>query len=289
MLNFHGVNDLGREWGWWMVESANAEGLEEQGVATEARGVDFAGQLLLPMRRYYLLEDAGGHLGWREETVRRTIPAAQIAIIVCDMWDAHWSRGASERVEAMASRMNRVLKAARAKGIRIIHAPSETVNVYADTPARRRVRAAPHISPPTEGERSAPPLPIDDSDGGSDTGETTTHKAWSRQHPAIEIDHAVDGISDNGQEIYNYVQQHGIRQVLIMGVHTNMCILNRSFGIKQLVKWGVNVALVRDLTDAMYNPARAPYVDHDTGTQLVIGYIEKFWCPTVTSDAILEQ
>ncbi len=60
-----------------------------------------------------------------------------------------------------------------------------------------------------------------------------------------------------------------------MGVHTNMCVLNRSFGIKQMVRWRVPVALVRDLTDAMYNPARAPYVDHDAGTQLVIGYIER--------------
>ena len=255
----------------------------------ESRGVDFAGQLVLPVRRYYLLDDANGHSGWREESVRRTVPATQIAIIVCDMWDKHWSRGAAERVDAMAPRMNEVLKAARAKGIRIIHAPSETMNVYAETPARRRVRAAPYISPPTEGERSAPPLPIDDSDGGSDTGEPDWHKAWTCQHAAIEIDQAVDGISDNGQEIYNYLQQHGIRQVLLMGVHTNMCILNRSFGIKQLVKWGVNVALVRDLTDTMYNPARSPYVDHDMGTQLVVGYIEKFWCPTLTSDAIVEK
>ena len=251
-----------------------------------ARGVDFAGQLILPFRRYYLMQNAEGQNEWREETVRRTIPAAQIAIIVCDMWDAHWSKGASARVNVMAPRMNEVLKAARAKGIRIIHAPSETMDAYAETAARRRVRSAPYISPPTEGERDAPPLPVDASDGGSDTGEPDWHKAWSHQHPAVEIDQNVDGISDNGQEIYNYLQQHGIRQVLLMGVHTNMCILNRSFGIKQLVKWGVNVALVRDLTDAMYNPARAPYVDHDTGTQLVIGYIEKFWCPTVTSDAI---
>jgi nicotinamidase-related amidase len=253
----------------------------------ENKGVDYAGQLLLPFRRYYLLDDATGHSGWREEVVRRTIPANQIAIIVCDMWDAHWSRGASERVDAMAPRMNEVLKAARAKGVHIIHAPSETMAVYADTPARRRVRAAPYIAPPTEGERSDPPLPIDDSDGGSDTGEPGWHRAWTRQHPALEIDQTVDGISDNGQEIYNYLQQHGIRQVLIMGVHTNMCILKRSFGIKQLVKWGVNVALVRDLTDTMYNPARSPYVDHDAGTELVISYIEKFWCPTVTSDDIV--
>jgi nicotinamidase-related amidase len=262
---------------------------QETTPGSEARGVDFAGQLVFPFRRYYLMEEPNKQKVWREEMVRRTIPATQIAIIVCDMWDKHWSRGASERVEIMVPRMNEVLKAARAKGIRIIHAPSETMTFYADTPGRRALRTAPYMSPPTEGERDAPPLPIDDSDGGSDTGEDGWHRAWSRQHPGLEIDQSVDGISDNGQEIYNYLQQHGIRQVLIMGVHTNMCILKRSFGIKQLVKWGVNVALVRDLTDTMYNPARSPYVDHDSGTQLVIGYIEKFWCPTVASDVLWEK
>jgi len=44
------------------------------------------------------------------------------------------------------------------------------------------------------------------------------------------------------------------------------------------------VALSRDLTDAMYNPLKPPYVSHDAGTQLIIGYIEKFWCPTITGD-----
>ena len=141
--------------------------------------------------------------------------------------------------------------------------------------------------PPKPAERPEQPLPIDDTDEGSDTGETESHIAWTRQHPAIEIDHDVDAISDEGQEIYSFLHQLDIRQVLIMGVHTNMCILNRSFGIKQMVKWGVNIALVRDLTDAMYNPARAPYVEHDDGTRLVVGYIEKFWCPTISSADIL--
>jgi hypothetical protein len=68
-----------------------------------------------------------------------------------------------------------------------------------------------------------------------------------------------------------------------------MCILNRSFGIKQMVRWGVNVALVRDLTDAMYNPAMSPYVSHEAGTQLVIGYIERFWCPTVVSTDLFDD
>ncbi len=72
--------------------------------------------------------------------------------------------------------------------------------------------------------------------------------------------------------------------MLIFGVHTNMCVLHRTFGIKQMTKWGVETALIRDLIDTMYSPARPPYVDHDEGTRLVGGgggYLEKFWCWSV--------
>ena len=62
-----------------------------------------------------------------------------------------------------------------------------------------------------------------------------------------------------------------------------MCVLNRSFAIKQLVRWGVSVYLVRDLTDCMYNPARAPFVSHEAATELTVRYIEQFWCPSITS------
>jgi hypothetical protein len=30
----------------------------------------------------------------------------------------------------------------------------------------------------------------------------------------------------------------------------------------------------------MYNPKMRPNVTHDEGTALVIGHIEKWWCPT---------
>jgi len=45
--------------------------------------------------------------------------------------------------------------------------------------------------------------------------------------------------------------------------------------------------LMRDMTDTMYNPQRWPFVSHFTGTELVIAHIEKFVCPTITSDQIL--
>jgi nicotinamidase-related amidase len=213
--------------------------------------------------------------------------ARETALVLCDVWDHHWCRGAEERLEVMLPRMNEVVRVAREAGIRIVHAPSETMGFYAGSPARKRIADLARVAPPPDLEHADPPLPVDTSQGSSDTGEPDWHKAWSRQHPAIDIDQEQDVISDDGREVYSFFQATGIRHVLLMGVHTNMCILNRSFAIKQMVRWGVEIALIRDLTDAMYNPAFSPYVSHEEGTQLVVGYIEKFWCPTTESQGLL--
>ncbi len=245
-------------------------------------------QLHLHLRSHALDHNTQGRNVWREVMTERTVAADRTAIIICDMWDNHWSRGAVERVEAMLPRMEATLCRARGLGVHIIHAPSETMGFYADHPARQRILSLTPIAPPPDRVLPDPPLPINDSDGGSDTGETEHPGVWTRQHPGLTIDGERDVISDNGREIYSFLRHRGIEQVLILGVHTNMCVLRRSFAIKQMVKWGQPIALVRDLTDTMYNPAQPPYVSHDEGTQLVIGYIERFWCPTVASEEIAD-
>jgi hypothetical protein len=73
-----------------------------------------------------------------------------------------------------------------------------------------------------------------------------------------------------------------------MGVHTNMCVLGRSFGIRQMTRLGFNTLLVRDLTDTMYNPRRRPMVTHEQGTELVVRHVERYWCPTTLSAALAE-
>jgi hypothetical protein len=40
----------------------------------------------------------------------------QTAIIICDMWNQHWCKGATSRVAEMTPRLNEVLMAARSKG-----------------------------------------------------------------------------------------------------------------------------------------------------------------------------
>jgi nicotinamidase-related amidase len=222
---------------------------------------------------------------WLAVNLEHVLPVEKTAVIVCDMWDKHWCSGATERVNGLVTRMAPFLESARKRGIQIIHAPSETMAFYETAPQRRRILALPKVDPPSPLSLFDPPLPIDDKRGGCDTPDQF-YKAWTREHPGLRID-ASDVISDNGGEIYSFLRERGIRTLLVMGVHTNMCILNRSFAIKRMTALGVHCILVRDLTDAMYNPEDSPHVSHDAGTQLVIEYIEKYWCPTTTSGELL--
>jgi type 1 glutamine amidotransferase len=167
------------------------------------------------------------------------------------------------------------------------------MDFYKDTPQRKRAQAAPVF--PTEKplerwvrlipEREGNALPIDDSDGGCDCDPpVSSHRAWTRQHPALEI-HDEDAITDSAEAFY-LMKQRGIRNVIVMGVHTNMCVLGRPFSIRQMVLQGQNVVLMRDMTDSMYNPPRSPHASHFGGTDLVVRHIEQFWCPTVLSTDI---
>ncbi len=219
---------------------------------------------------------------------KRKIDPAKTAIVVCDMWDDHWCKSASARCAELAKAADPVLKACREKGMTIIHCPSDCMKFYEDHPARKRMLAVKKVEPPKGKELPNPPLPVDDSDGGCDDEKPAKQfKAWTRQNEAIKIDGDKDYITDNGGEVYSLMAEKKLTTLLVMGVHTNMCVLNRTFAIKQMVKWGKEVYLVRDLTDAMYNPKMKPMVTHKQGTGLIIEHIEQFWCPTIESANLL--
>jgi nicotinamidase-related amidase len=223
---------------------------------------------------------------WEEVRVVRSVPTSETAVILCDLWDNHWCSAAVRRVDEMVPRVEVTISAARANGVQIIHAPSETMAFYAESPHRKRILAIPRVSPPEPLDLPDPPLPIDSSDCCDSPGDAFA-SVWTRQHPGITIT-GDDVVSDNGLEVYSLLAQKGIRNLIIAGVHTNFCVLKRSFAIKQMTKWGIRCVLVRDLTDVLYNPARPPCVSHDEGTELVVQYVEQHWCPSILSADLLE-
>jgi nicotinamidase-related amidase len=213
------------------------------------------------------------------------------------MWDKHWCQGATARVAEMAPRMNHVITELRRRGVLIIHCPSETMDFYRTAPGRRLAQGAPKVDLQaimqqclSRRPKIEPPLPIDDSDGGCDDAPRCQEGKWppfpwSREIATLEVEDG-DAITDSA-EAYCLMHQRGITNVMVMGVHENMCVLGRPFAIRQMVKLGQNVLLMRDLTDTMYNSRCRPWVDHFTGTDLVCWHIEKYWCPTITSDQII--
>lgn len=216
-----------------------------------------------------------------------------LGIIICDMWDDHWCKGAARRVAELAPRIEQFTSALRSRGVTILHCPSNTMAYYAENPARLRVQQAPEAAPRVPMEawvkrlEGEPTLPFDDSDGGCFCGGGCTYKRpYHKQHDAITIDDARDGIGD-GVDVYNFIRQQGITTLFYVGVHANMCVLGRAFGIRQMLRQGVRCVLVRDLTDTMYNPAMPPYVDHFDANDLLAAHVERYLCPTITSNKLV--
>lgn len=224
-----------------------------------------------------------GNGAWREAYFEKDFRTDRTAIVICDMWNNHWCKGAAARVNVLAERMDPVLRRARAAGIQVIHAPSETMDFYKSYPERQRMVALKLIEPPRSLSLIDPPLPVDTSgaDQGCDTPDRF-YKAWTRENPRIHIA-PQDVISDNGQQIYTFLHDRGITNVFYVGVHDNFCILDRTFGIKQMTHWGLHCVLLRDLTDAMVGPKDPPHVSHAQGTEMIIEYIERYWCPSTLS------
>jgi lysophospholipase L1-like esterase/nicotinamidase-related amidase len=226
------------------------------------------------------------------------------------MWDLHGCKNAAIREGEMAPRLNLVVEKARESGVLIIHAPSSCMAAYEGTTARERAKAAPQASRiplgianwckqiPTE---ESGVYPIDQADGGCDD-DPAVHEAWARELEAkgrdpkqpwktqidlVHIDNERDVVSDSGVEIWNVLEARGIENVILTGVHANMCVAGRPFGLRQMAKNGRRVVLMRDLTDSMYNPKSWPFVSHQRGTELFIEHVEKRICPTITSDQLI--
>lgn len=217
------------------------------------------------------------------------------ALIICDMWDAHHCASAERRVAEMAPSVDALASALRTEGALIVHCPSGCMPFYRDTPARARASGAPHAFAPVlidwndlDRDRESPMRREYQEPGACSCLSAAPcctagpPYPWSRQIEAIGV-REVDAVTDDGQEVHNLLSARGIEDVIVAGVHTNVCVLGRPFGIRQLVYSGKRPVLCRDLTDAFH---RAP-VPHCEGTRDVVAHIEKHWCPSMTSDQLL--
>ena len=152
---------------------------------------------------------------------------AETAIVICDMWDDGFCKISNQRVALMVPRMNEVISAARSHGAMIIHAPSATMNMYADTPNRRMMQQAKRAQPPVPllttcplDTGKEPPWPVDTSKCGCDDPVVgTLVRRYNRQHAGWTSSAICTAMR---QEMFNF-HAGRIKNIVMMGISTNMC------------------------------------------------------------------
>lgn len=214
------------------------------------------------------------------------IDLSKTAIIVCDVWNIHWCGSASNRLDKLAPKINNFLIKMRKKGVPIVHCPARTREYYKDSP---------NYLEKSEGEedglgigRVEGEFPIDDSDGGCVCNPPCKKsRPWAKIHPSIEL-FEQDLISESGIAVSNFLREQGIKNILYVGVHTNMCVLSRPYGVRRMIDQGFNCFVIGDLTDHIYNPKKWPYVSHEKSLNLVLEHIQNIWCPVLMSSYLLK-
>lgn len=237
--------------------------------------------------------DAAGH----KVRQKVALDPARTAIVVIDMWDRHWCATFTMRVGNLVPRMNRVMDAARKLGIQVVFAPSDVVEFYRDAPQRQAMLAIPqHPEPKTLGFNPPPPPgPTDFCECGPDEPCKDKSKTWTRQHPALEImPEDLIGDANNARELLNLCAERKIDTLLYAGVASNMCVLYRSMGLRNMKDHGLRTMVIADLVEAITSNGLDANKKLDRnmtpagGSARVQRYIEQFVAPTIESRDLLD-
>jgi nicotinamidase-related amidase len=215
------------------------------------------------------------------------IDCKKIALLSIGMWSMHKCQVATDRLNEISIKANSLMKLIRNNGGRIIHGSSTLVNLPEYKHMRNNIFGLPQAKLIDHGMVSFPPVPIDDSDGGIVEKNPNYDRKKVLMNPYIDMDYEKDAISGHNKEILNYLHHHNIELLLICGTHANMCVLDRIYGIKNIVRYGFPVVLIRDLVDVVHNPKLHPYTNREQTNELMAEWIEEYVCPTVHSEDIL--
>ncbi|MBN2368608.1 isochorismatase family protein [Candidatus Woesearchaeota archaeon] len=225
-------------------------------------------------------QDVSGEWVKHEDQIQ--LNPSETALIVLDMWDNHRCVPAAINVKKLAPGLNEFISAARESGVQIVHSPSATMQYYENYSQYRRLIGYPDEFPETNISLS------NFSVLGEcvETCDNTTCPTWkNRQVSTISIFDS-DLIGENKSVLW-YFSEKGIKNILLTGVHTNRCIIDRELGINGLLRHNFAVYLVRDMTDPYHFPDEESNLTHQDVYDLVIEFIERTRCPTVNSSEIV--
>jgi hypothetical protein len=208
------------------------------------------------------------------------VDSKSVGVIAVDVWNFHWCKTATMRVDAIVPRMNKALDAARELGMTVMLCPSDVVDNYVGYPQREAVFALPKVTVPVVVQVTCPPVP---DAGGCACGRErcVVNFGWDGMHPGLKIG-ADDLMPDTQAEVYSICKRKGLTHLIYVGFHTQVCLLGKPMGLKAMKSAGLRCVLARDMTDAHpgYDPAKN--FTPDLNTEQVVEHFEKHLAPTIS-------
>jgi hypothetical protein len=208
-----------------------------------------------------------------------SVDPRRVGVIAVDVWNFHWCKTATMRVDAIVPRLNRALEAAREMGMTVLLCPSDVVDNYVGYPQREAVFAIPTLPVPKILDVTCPPVP---DAGGCACGRERcgVNYGWDGMHPGLRIGEA-DLMPDTQAEVYAICQRNHLTHLIYVGFHTQVCLLGKPMGLRAMKSAGLKCVLARDMTDAHpgYDPARK--FTPDLNTEQVVEHFERHLAPTL--------
>lgn len=216
------------------------------------------------------------------------IPVNQAALVLVDVWQRHYIREPEERAEEIIDNaLVPLIQQCRAKGLKVIHAPSPPVaqkhTNWVNLPLGNNGG--------TSGSRSWPPAEFRSLNGPYQQYRRPIEPRDKdlkslpplRIHPKAE---PVPGepVIATGEELHAYCQQEGILFLFVAGFNTNACIITRDYGALEMRKRGYQVVLVRDCTTGMEAKHTQASLSQTSGAIL---FLEMFGQYSITSGEII--
>ena len=203
--------------------------------------------------------------------IKMPFHTGECALILVDVWNAHY-------IESLTSRQNQIIQevivpvlgAARRAGIVVIHAPGPDV------------AKSEHIPQPSWFLPGWPPVPFCNREKEyviyrpPPVQQPHYITRWEPIRQTLAIHPLVKPLPEepilaSGTELHYRLLERRVLHLFYVGFATNMCILERTYGIRRMSQAGYNTILIRDATTAVES---ADTIDGMLATKMAIREVE---------------
>ena len=205
------------------------------------------------------------------------VPYDKCAVVVVGMWDSHACLVAQEQLNTLAPRVRVFLEFANRVAMHVMWGTSSMPELL--VPEMRAPIVTCPRAPLEDHGTCFPPYPLRDEDTWTVAPSLTFARSKVGLHPAVRgAIVAGNHMSVKlDKEIANYVLTHEIGAVFYVGAHLNKCIVDRPYGLRNTLRW------IPDRCFVIGDLVVAEHKDPVWGTEMMLDYIAKHFCPVVAS------